>query len=531
MAYKVILPKKEKENESVGGTILRNVAGGAKRAIDYAAQGGPLKSIITSSLGSQQPKEVEIPEGYKRVNDVGEQWRKSLPKEYTSGKGQPLEYVFGLKPGYLSAQNQIENYAQHLISALGITGAAGGLNAAGKSIGERSISTGQKALKTIGNVVASDVTREAAKTLGAPEPVATALGAFIPSAISSTNPKGIRNNLQNIKNKSDETAINIQKLKEKLPIQKKELYEKSRSNPDAYTNQKELRTALQKGLQLEHKQSFSGAQNNIKNLEGGSNLFRKDKHNIKSSIHKPQTYSNYDLMRDIKSSGKVDVNRNIIIDDLFPGKNLINKDATINTKKLETLYKDNIKLNDLFEFKKNIGSINQRSGRKTSPAMRNVERVIQEGVTHAGKKYPEQVSALRQADELHGLEVSKDPKDVKLWEYATKNYPKEVENFHKSSEIEKLLTNHSPEDKKSWEKAIHYLFKASKYLGVGKLIDRGYINKESLRIANPETKEFLINNIIKKIEENPGVFQPEIRKLNEIISNKKEKKGKFKVIL
>lgn len=500
MAYKVILPKKEKE--SFGMQAIRNIGGGLARAGESISHSAAL---------------AINPEG-----TIKEQ----LQHQFLDKK-RPAT----ISETYFKPKNDMEDYFQHLVSGLSLTGVAGGLKAAGETTKGKAISLAKSTGRSLMHMISSDIAIDTAKTLGIPEPIAVLSGAILPSVISSANTKGLISNLNNTKNNLDKTALNIEKLKEQLPIRKKELYELSRSNPKAHTNQKPLRLQLEKGLELEHKQSFAGSESNRKNLEGGSNLFRKDKQNIKSSIHKPQIYSNYDLTRDIKSPGKVDVNRNIIIDDLFPGKNLINKDATINTKKLATLYKDNIKLNDLFEFKKNIGAINQRSGRKTSPALRNVERVIHEGIEHAGKKYPKEVSALRQADELHALEVSKDPKDVKLWEYATKNFPKEVEDFNKSAEIEKLLTSPSPEDKKAWEKAFHYLFKASKYLGIGTLIDRFYLTKESFKIARPETKQFLVNNIIEKIKDNPGVFQSEIRKLNEITSNKKEKKGKFKVIL
>ena len=162
--YEVDLePKKKKE--SFGGKVLRNVAGGAVKAIDYAAQGGPLKSIITSSLsGSNFNNQIEAPEGYKKVKLPGEMWRESLPEQYKTGKGQPLEYVFGLEPGYLSGKNASEDYAQHLISALGITGASGGLNTAGKNITEKAVSLGKSSLGTLGNVVASDAVRGTAKS-------------------------------------------------------------------------------------------------------------------------------------------------------------------------------------------------------------------------------------------------------------------------------------------------------------------------------------------------------------------------------
>jgi hypothetical protein len=549
MAYKVILPKKEKE--SLGGKLLRNATGSL---VNFAENSeNVLKTIagnVSDPLALNQFKSKPRSVG---VRDVAEQ---SLGKEY-------------LKP-----KNNFEGYGQYFAGAVPVAAALGG--------------TGL--VSAAKHVASTDAVYGAAKSLGVPDSIATALSLTLPGLIRGTSSKELKRNLKNVQNKADEKAINTIKVKEdlkgikdaadldkiatientkrNLEATRKQGYEIARSNPTAKTNQKLLREGLQEGLDLEHKHVFSNSEANRKNLEGGLNLFRTDVENIESSIHKPQKYSNYDLMRDIKNPRKVDLDRNIILDDLFPKRKLINNDATLNIKKLESLYKDDIHLNDLFEFKKNSNAINYATSRQTSPALRNTERITQQGIENAGKQYPREVGSFRQADKAHQLLVSpgkknenilkyisekhpekaesflkgeqakellKNPgrKDENIFQYAAEKNPEGLEAFNKSSEIEKILSNPDITNKKSWEKAIHYLFKASKYLGIGKLIDRGYITKESLRVARPETKEFLFNNVIDKIKDNPAIFQAEIKQLNKLAPNKKDekKKGKFKVIL
>lgn len=547
--YEVDLsPKKNKE--SFGGQVLRNVTGGIVNAVDNA------ESVLRTVAGS-----VADPLALKTFN----------PKTQSKVDARLLAQK-GLGKEYLTPKNKIEEYGQYLAGAIPVASALG--------------NTG--ITNTAKHIVTTDAVYGAAKSLGIPDSIATALSLTIPGLIRGSSSKELKRNLKNVQNKANEKSINIAKVKEdlqgiknaadlekistientnrSLEATRKQGYEIARSNPTAKTNQKLLRQGLQEGLDLEHKHVFSNSEANRKNLESGLNLFRTDTQNIESSIHKPQKYSNYDLMRDIKNPGKVDLDRNIILDDLFPKRKLINNDATLNTKKLASLYKDDIHLNDLFEFKKNSNAINYATSRKTSPALRNNERITQQAIENAGKQYPREVGSFRQADKAHQLLVSpgkknenilkyisekhpekadnflkgeqakellKNPgrKDENIFQYAAQKNPEGLEAFNKSAEIKKILTNPYINNKNIWEKSLHYIFKASKYLGIGNLIERGYITKESLRIARPETKEFLFNNIIDKIKENPAIFQAEIKQLNQIVPKKEEKSRFYEVDL
>lgn len=570
----------KKQPEGTLGWITRNIAGGAKRAIDYAAMGGPIQSLVTSSLSDKNYQEpMNIPEGYRALKPIEETWKETLPQQYTTGRGQPLEYVLGLEPGYLSPRGDIENYAQHLVGAVGLTGLHGGLNTAGKNLAEKSVSLGKSALNTAGHVIGSDVVRGGSKLAGAPDIVANALGAVAPGAIHSLrNSKqpliNKKNNLDkdsldikklrsdlNVKKDQLKSSIDLEKYKKDLDIEKEALYKKAYNKPEAITSQKYLRKGLQQSLRKEHLQEFPHASANKSNLEAGLNKFRNDKTNLPFSTEDKAPYSNTQFLRDIEKPHEINLDRNIILNDLFPKENFNNKNGSLNSSKLERfLYSNDIKLNELFDYKKDINNINYRTGKRTtSPSLKNAERFIQEGIEKSGKKYPEQVKNFRNADEIHILQrLKKDPqnekllkyaekkfpeevkkiregqsieslldikdKDQSLWEYAEKNHPQQVENLNKSKEIENILTEYNPKDSTSFQKALHWLFKASKYLGVGKLIETGHFTKKSFEHAAPETRKFFADNIIDTIKNNPRLFQPEIKGMNQIGSKKESKK-------
>lgn len=275
MAYKIVprasSTNKNTEKESWIGWGARNIAGGLKKSVDYLAQGGPLQSMTMSTLGTSgpRPQDINIPEGHKLISNPRQKWLDALPQEYTSGKGQPLEYVLGLKPGYLSGKNVDEEYLQHLISTVGITGAHGGLKPVGNKLTEKVASIGKKSLGTVGNVIASDVTRGTAKALGAPDVVSTALGATAPGVVKSLTKKATQEHFQPIK---------------------KDLYDKVKSEGENKIDAGQIKELTKDFLEIEQRRT-GGKSPFIRRLanwnkESSNNEIKaEDLHNIKKDLN------------------------------------------------------------------------------------------------------------------------------------------------------------------------------------------------------------------------------------------------------
>lgn len=161
MSFKIVPLDKKKHPESWLGWGARNIAGGLNRALDTAGQAvravsdpvGYSQNKILSNLGFEKPIDISAP------------------------KIQSLE-----------PKNSAEDYLQHLISGVALTGATGGIKSTGAKFGnilskssenglkETVQQLGSKALSgiksTVGaatNIITHDIGRNTAKKLGAGE--------------------------------------------------------------------------------------------------------------------------------------------------------------------------------------------------------------------------------------------------------------------------------------------------------------------------------------------------------------------------
>jgi|GEM_PF-4114410 hypothetical protein len=228
MAYKVILPKKEKE--SFGGKLLRNATGGLVNFVENSES--LLKNVahsVADPLGLNQFKSKPRSVG---VRDVAEQ---ALGKEYLKPKGK------------------VEEYGQHLVGTVPVAAALGG----------------NGIISAAKNIVKSDIGRGAAQVLGLGETGQTIAGAIAPGVIDSLKNANIQKHFQPVK---------------------KELYKKVAAEGHNKIEAGEIKDLTHEFLEIEQRRS-AGKSPFIRRLknwnkEASNNEIKaEDIHNIKKDLN------------------------------------------------------------------------------------------------------------------------------------------------------------------------------------------------------------------------------------------------------